>query len=84
MDALIPPIDGSRVGLVSFIFFTESQNDSEVFSAGKSYLQSMITTSQMGPSCLFTEGPCKQQMAGGIPHPVTAVGKKQQAPKRLR
>lgn len=70
--------------MVSFIFFTETQNDSEVFSAGKSHLQSVITTSQMGPFRLFTEGPCKQQMAGGILHPVTAVGKKQQATKRLR
>lgn len=46
VDASILPINGSRAGLVSFVFFTASQSNSEVFSAGKKYLQSVIANQQ--------------------------------------
>lgn len=41
--ASILSINGRRAGLVSFVFLTASQSNSEVFSAGKKYIQSVIT-----------------------------------------
>lgn len=75
MDAWIPPINGSREGFLSFVFFTGSQSNFR----GVLCREKIPSNRDKQPAkqrCLgfFREVPCKQQEAERILHLPTAVG----------
>lgn len=68
--------ESGSLGFICFLYRI-TKRFRGVLCRQKNTFKSMKTTSKTALSCLFKEGACKQQTAGGILHPTTAAGKQQ-------